>query len=200
MPLIFLSCAWVAGIYLGSRFNPPLVLILIGLIPLPLLFFHKQRKPIILSSLCIIALFAGALCFQSSLPPDNENSLHFYNNETVTIRGMVDRDQEVGEKTAQIRLSATGIEIANGWQEVSGDVLLFVPRYSTYKYGDMLEVTGKLEAPPQFDDFDYAGYLEHQGIRSTMLYPKIEILERGKGSKATGMGLLTQKPALSNAN
>ncbi|MBA7484156.1 ComE operon protein 3 [subsurface metagenome] len=46
----------------------------------------------------------------------------------------------------------------------------------------MLLVTGELETPPQLDDFDYKGYLAHQGIYSTMLYPKIEILDRGQGT------------------
>ncbi|GAH47475.1 unnamed protein product, partial [marine sediment metagenome] len=48
MTLIYLSGAWVVGIYLGSKFALPLALILIGLIPLPLLFFFpRQRKTII---------------------------------------------------------------------------------------------------------------------------------------------------------
>jgi len=184
VPLIYFSCAWVAGIYLGSIFNPTLVFILIGLIPLPLVLFGKHRKPIILTSLCVIALFTGAFCFQASLPPDDESSLQFYNDqETVTIRGMVDRDPEVREKTTHLRLSATEIKVDNGWQEVSGSALLFVPRYPAYRYGDVLEVTGELETTHQLDDFDYKGYLEHQGIYFTMLYPKIEILERGKGFK-----------------
>ena len=184
MPLIYLSCAWVAGIYLGSKFNLPLAFILIGLIPFPLLFFHKHRKVIILTSLCLIALFGGAFCFQASLPPSDESSLQFYNDrEMVAIRGMVDRDPEVRDKTIHLRLSATEIKVDEEWQEVSGTVLLFVPRYSTYKYGDVLKVTGKLETPPQLDDFDYKGYLAHQGIHSTMLYPEVEIQEGGKGSK-----------------
>jgi len=184
VPLIYLSCAWVVGIFLGSKFNPPLALILIGLIPVPLLFFiGKHRKLIILTSLCLIALFAGAFHFQSSLPPDDESRLRFYNNETVEIKGMVDKDPEVRDKTTRLRLSATEVKLDKEWQEVSGTALLFVPRYPSYDYGDVLMVTGKLETPPQLNDFDYKGYLAHQGIYSTMLYPEIEILERGKGFK-----------------
>ncbi len=41
MALIFISGAWVGGILLGSVFNPPVALILIGLIPLPLLFSFR---------------------------------------------------------------------------------------------------------------------------------------------------------------
>ncbi|GAI54477.1 unnamed protein product, partial [marine sediment metagenome] len=184
MPLIYLSCAWVAGIYLGSKFALPLALILIGLIPLPLLFlFPQHRKAIILIAICLIALFGGAFCYQASLPPQDESFIKSYNDQEVEIKGMVKTDPEVRDKTTHIRLSAIEIRLDNEWQEVSGDALLFVPRYPTYEYGDVLLVKGELETPPQLDDFDYEGYLAHQGIYSTMLYPEIEILESGKGVK-----------------
>ena len=73
MLLIYLSSAWVVGIYLGSKFALHPALILTGLIPLPLLFFLRQhRKAIILTALCLIALLGGAFCYQASLPPGNE--------------------------------------------------------------------------------------------------------------------------------
>ena len=184
MSLIYLSCAWVVGIYLGSKFAPPLALILIGLIPLPLLFlFPQQRKAIILSALCLIALFGGASCFQASLPSGDESCLQFYNDQEVEIKGMVNADPEVRDKATHIYLSDIKIWRDNGWQQVSGEALLFVPRYPAYEYGDVLLVKGRLETPPQLDDFDYKNYLAHQGIYSTMLYPKIETLETGKGFK-----------------
>ena len=175
----------MAGIFLGAQFNLPLACLFTGLIPLPVLFLTRQhRKLIILSSLCLIIFFGGALRSQSSLPTVDENCLQFYNNRgTVEIRGIVDRDPELREKTTHLHLSATEIKADEEWQEVSGTALLFVPRYPTYSYGDMLQVTGRLETPPQLDDFDYKGYLANQGIYSTMLYPQIEIRDSGKGFK-----------------
>jgi competence protein ComEC len=184
LALIYLSGAWVVGIYLGSKFALPLTLILTGLIPLPLLFFFpKQRKAIVLIVICLIAFFGGAFCYQANLPPQDESRLQFYNGQEVEIKGMVNADPEVRDKATHIRLSATEIKLDNGWQEVAGDALLFVPHYPTYEYGDVLQVKGELETPPQLDDFDYKGYLTHQGIYSTMLYPEVEILETGKGFK-----------------
>ena len=188
MLLIYLSCAWVAGIFLGSeflesKFNLPLAFVLIGLIPLPLLFLARQyRKLIILTSLCLIILFSGTAYFQSSLPTDDESSLQFYNDRgTVEIKGLVDRAPELRDRNTRLRLSAREIKPDEKWREVLGTALLFVPRYPTYSYGDVLLVTGKLEIPPQLDDFNYKDYLAHQEIYSTMRYPKIEILETGKG-------------------
>ena len=184
MSLIYLSCAWVAGIFLGSKFNLPLALIFTGLIPLPLLFFRQHRKLIVLTSLCLVAFFIGAFRFQSSLPTIDEHRLQSYNEQgTVEIRGMVNTDPEVRDKTTHIHLSATEIKQGGEWKEVSGTTLLFVPRYPAYSYGDVLRVNGELETPAELNDFDYKGYLAHQGIYSTMLYPDIEIVETGKGSK-----------------
>ena len=121
MPLIYLSCAWVTGIFLGSKFNLPSVLMLTALIPLPLLFpLSKHRKAIIMTSLCLIILFGGAFYFQSSLPATDETSLQFYNDKgTVEIKGIVDRDPEIREKTTHLRLSATEIKVGEKWQEIS---------------------------------------------------------------------------------
>jgi competence protein ComEC len=185
VPLIYLSGAWVAGIFLGTEFNLPLALIFTGLIPLPLLFFLRQRrKIIILSSLSLITLFAAAAYSHSSLHTVNENALRFYNDRGIAeIKGMVARDPEVGDKSTHLQLQATAIKLDEGWQEIKGTALLFVPRYPTYKYGDVLQVTGELKTPLQFNGFDYQGYLAHQGIYTTMLYPKIETEVREKGFK-----------------
>jgi competence protein ComEC len=184
VPLIYLSCAWVAGIYLGSKFALPLALILIGLAPLPLLFLFKQhRKAIILFALCIIALFGGAACYQASQPSEDGGHIQFYNDQEVEIRGVINTAPEVRDKATHLRLSDIELKQDEGWQGVSGDALLFVPRYPEYKYGDLLQAKGKLETPPQLDDFDYEGYLERQGIYATIYYPEIEKLDTGRGFK-----------------
>ncbi|MDP2728943.1 MAG: DNA internalization-related competence protein ComEC/Rec2 [Dehalococcoidales bacterium] len=190
MLLINLSAAWVAGIFLGSKFleanfNFHPVFIFVGLIPFPLLFLTRQhRKAVILASLCLILLLSGAFYFQKSLPTADENHLRFYNDRgTVEIKGLAGRDPELGAKTTRLRLSAREIRLNEEWREVSGRALLVVPRYPSYEYGDVLLVTGKLETPPQLDEFDYGEYLARQEIYSTMLYPEIKVIETGMGFK-----------------
>jgi len=154
LALIYLSGAWVAGIYLGSKLALPPALIFIGLVPLPLLFFfRKKRKVIILTAVCLIAFLGGALGYQASLPHNDESHLRFYNGQEVEIRGVVSAEPEIKDKSTHIHLSTRQI---NG-EEVTGEALLFVPRYPEYGYGDVLWVRGKLETPAQLDDFDYKG-------------------------------------------
>ncbi len=180
MALIYLGCAWAAGVFLGLRFNLPLVLVFSGLLPLPLLLLRRHRKPIVLASLCLFALSGGALYSHSSLPDNNENYLSFYNKSTITIQGMVSSDPEVRDETTQLRLAAREIRLDEEWQEVKGDALLTVPRYPAYSYGNVLQVTGELET---VEDSGYADYLSHEGILATMFYPEIKVIDTGQGFK-----------------
>jgi len=182
--LIYLSCTWVAGIFLGFTFSLPPALVAISFLPLPLLLLKQYRKPVILTSLCLFAFFGVAFYSQSILPLTNEGHIKFYNDtEISTIKGMVSQDPDVRDKNTRLRLSNIEVERNEEGQTVKGDALIFTPRYPTYNYGDILLIKGVLETPPRFEDFDYADYLANEGIYSTMLYPKIEVLDTGRGSK-----------------
>mgnify|MGYP001065412175 CR=1 FL=1 len=183
MTLIYLSLSWVVGIYLGSRVALPAGATLIGLLPLlTIAILYRHKKAVLLAGLCLIALLGGALRFQWSVPAVDENYLQFYNDSgTVEITGMVNIDPEPRDAAVQLNLSAREIKVDEERREISGTALIRVDRFPSYHYGDLLQVTGNLETPPQLDDFDYKDYLAHQGIHSTMLYPKVEVIEQGKG-------------------
>jgi competence protein ComEC len=181
--LIYLSCVWVAGTFLGSKYNVPLTLSLAGLVPLLLLFFSRRhRKPIIFVSLGIITLLAATSYSFSSLNVVDENSLNYYNDRgAIELKGTVSEDPDVRDKNTRLILSDAEIKLDGAWRDVRGKALIFVPCYPAYEYGDVLMVTGELKTPPQLDDFDYRGYLAHQGIYATVLYPEIKVLETGRG-------------------
>ena len=185
MWLLYVSCAWVAGIFLGSKINLPLLALSLGLIPFALIpFLHNSRKTLIIAGLCLLALFSGGLRFPASLPPVDEHSLCFYNdNESVEIHGMVAEEPDIRDRLCLLTFSASEIIVNDERKEVSGTALMQVPRYPAYHYGDVLNVTGKLETPQPFDNFDYKSYLERQGIYSAIYYPKVELLGQGEGIK-----------------
>lgn len=185
MTLIYLSAALVAGIYLGSKIALSVSIICLGFLPLCFIpFFSQHKKHLLLAGFCLFALLGGSLRFQSSLPVVDEHHLQFYNNqEVVEIKGIVCNDSEIKDKTSVFHLSAYELEIDGAKKEITGKALVRVPRYHEYHYGDTLKVTGKLETPQQFDDFDYKSYLARQGIYSIIYYPETETLDTGKGSK-----------------
>ena len=185
MTLIYLSAAWVIGIYLGSKISLPWGIIFVGLLPLcPIPFLSQYKKYLLIAAFCLFALLGGCIRFQSSLPVINEQHLQFHNDKgTAEIEGLICTEPETRNTTSIFQLSASEIQIEGVKREISGKALIRVPRYQEYHYGDILKVTGKPETPPQFDDFDYRGYLARQGICSVINYPAIEILDTGKGSK-----------------
>lgn len=115
----------------------------------------------------------------------DEQHLLYYNDQgKLEIEGMITTEPEVRDKASLLQLSANKITLGNDTREISGKAIVRVPRYAEYHYGDVVRVSGNLETPPQFEDFDYKDYLAHQGIHSIMYYPKMQILEKGKGSRA----------------
>ncbi|MBN1176527.1 MAG: ComEC/Rec2 family competence protein [Dehalococcoidales bacterium] len=183
MVLIYLSCAWVAGVFLGYKLNVPPLLCLAGLAPLLLLVFTRRYlKTVVLACLGIIIFVAAAAYSYHSLYAIDDGRVHFYNDlGTVEITGIVSGDPDVRDSNTRLHLSTSAIRLESGWHDIEGMVLVFVPRYPAYEYGDVLQVTGELATPPQLDDFDYQNYLAHQGIHATLYYPKIEVLDTGRG-------------------
>ena len=185
MWLLYVSCAWVVGIFLGSKIGLPLFALAFGLIPFILIpFIRSKRNILIVAGLCLFTLLGGGLHFPSKLPPADEYSLCSYNDlGIVEIQGMVAEEPDVRDRYRLLTFSANQIVVNGEKVEVPGTALIRVLRYPTYHYGDVLKVTGVLETPPQFEDFDYKSYLARQGIYSVIYYPGIEVLERGQGSK-----------------
>ena len=140
MWLLYVSCAWVAGIFLGSKISPPLFAFAFGLIPFALIpFLPSNKKTLIIAGLCLFALLGGGLRFPSSLPPADEHSLCFYNDTgIVEVQGMVAEEPDIRDRYSILTFSASEITVNGEKEEVSGTALIRMPRYPAYRYGAVL--------------------------------------------------------------
>ena len=183
MWLLYVSCAWVAGVFLGSKAGLPWPALFIGLVPFALIpFIPHSKKTLVVAALCLLALMGGAIRCPSLFPAADEHSLRFYNNVgTIEIQGMVAEEPDIRDRYCLLTFSASEIAVNNETKEVSGTALVRVPRYPAYHYGDMLKLTGEPETPSKSDDFDYRSYLARQRIYSLIYYPEVDILDRGQG-------------------
>ena len=69
MLLVYLSGAWLAGIFLGSKLVLPPLVIIFGFVPLPLVFVTRRyRKLIVILCLCLAVFFWGAVYYEMRLP------------------------------------------------------------------------------------------------------------------------------------
>ncbi len=184
MTLIYLGIAWLAGIFLGFLLNLPVLFVaLVGLVPLVSLFLWRENSQVRLASLCALALLLGAWRYSSAVPHFDEGSLAYYNGQGwVRLTGVVRGEPDVRDTYTNLWVAAESLVLADQECPVTGTVLVRVPRYPEYRYGDRLEIEGLLETPPEFEDFSYRDYLARQGVHSLLRRPHINLLARDQGN------------------
>lgn len=186
MTLIYLGCAWLAGIFLGSFLHLPSGFVgLLALLPLAGLLLWRNDQRVRLISVCFLSLLLGTLRFNASIPPQSfdEGHLAHYNEQGwVKIEGIVSGEPDVRDTYTNLRVKVAKIEVDGQEREVKGTVLVRAPRYPEYDYGDELKIEGLLETPPELEDFSYREYLARQGVYSILWRPQITLIGRGQGS------------------
>ena len=128
MRLIFLSCAWILGIYLGSTALPLTSVALLASVPSLLLIILRYNKQTVLwTLLCLFALFGGFLCFHQSISPVDERALQFYNDRGVVgLKGVVETDPEMREWATRLQVAIHEVEWGGEWRGVSGSMMVYV--------------------------------------------------------------------------
>lgn len=179
MALLYLSLAFVLGIYLGSHLPLPLYVALpVAVAAAVAALIWQYNRRILLCGLCIALFFCGILRFGAM--PGGDGLQPYVGAGPVEVTGVVIEEPEPRDSSNKLILSARDID----GQEVSGTFMVRTTRYPAYQYGDLLSVSGELEQPTDFDGFDYRLYLERQGIYTQMYYPDdIELVADGQGSQ-----------------
>ena len=173
MTLVYLGCAWLTGVFLGSFLHLPSELVwLLTFLPLASFLLWRKDQRVRLISVCFLSLLLGALRFTASAAPQDfdEGHLACYNDQGwVKIEGVVSGEPDVRDTAGKpprtnLRVAVAKIEVDGQERDVKGIVLVRAPRYPEYDYGDELEIEGLLEIPPELEDFSYREYLARQGI------------------------------------
>jgi competence protein ComEC len=191
MTLAYLAAAWLLGVGLMAATGEPWVVAAAAALAFlaPLLARRSWRAPSLRSgrdlawaTLVAALLVGGAWCYDAALPATQPQGIARYNDRpAVRFRAVVSGEPDERGTSVRLRLSAR--EVFDGqWQDTSGDVLMRAGLFPRHNYGDLLEVTGKLETPPTLEDFDYREYLARHDVYSTIAYPKVTLLTTGQGS------------------
>ncbi|MCD5382212.1 MAG: ComEC family competence protein [Candidatus Pacebacteria bacterium] len=96
----------------------------------------------------------------------------------VKLEGVVVREPEVRTNTTHLYTRVV---------ETDELVLVFADRYSEYRYGDRISVTGFVRVPEKFEtilgrEFDYPGYLRARGVAHMVQFGEVDVLGRGEGN------------------
>ncbi len=186
MPLLSrLGVAWIVGIALARWLNLPWPVVAIASLPaLSALFLYRHSPHVRTGAVLALALAAGAFRLSFFQPTFDETHIAFYNDDNVPVKiiGRVVDEPDVRDDYINLRLRAESLQSGDTFRPVEGLVLVRAARYPERFYGDYLTVTGQLETPPIFDDFNYKDYLARFGIHSMMRRPQIELIESNQGN------------------
>jgi competence protein ComEC len=194
-PLIPILLAWIAGLLLGERqtFSVGTWLSLSLSVPFAIALAVRRYPPAgppplhppVYMCLVALALVLGGARGQGALSRVDSNNLALYNGQgTVTIRGTIARYPDRRGGTTRYDIEAFQfINKESGERfRVSGRLRASLNPYPQYHYGDAIELTGRLEAPPVFPQFDYRTFLARKGIYSASYRPQVELIARQQGA------------------
>ena len=141
---------------------------------------------------CALLIPAGAWWGNSAAQQSVDAALSpLFVEEQVTLRGVVLTDPERDATAYRFQLGELHREAGGDWQPVSGRVqvtaqpsaAMALERAAPHvRYGDRLTLTGGIESPPVFDDFDYREYLARQGVGAVARFPALTLEGEGAGS------------------
>lgn len=182
MSLFLLSAGWVVGLALSPHtpFHSSHWLLLAGLCLLAILLSRDSRNARLLFGFILALCLAAARGqhFQQNLQP---GLLAKFNDlpHSVQINGVIHGYPEERDGHTAFILRAESIQIDNGpITTVDSRLLARADRLTDWAYGDRVALVGRLETPPEFEDFSYRAYLARQGIFSLLRVERADILER----------------------
>ncbi|MEJ2601095.1 MAG: DUF4131 domain-containing protein [Anaerolineales bacterium] len=178
MPLLWLSLAFLVGIVLAYQLGWTLAvwLAVTGLALLWLLLRRiRLRLPRILPSIgplpysaLILVLGLGAARYTLAQPNFDSGSLAWYNDrdQTFILEGMLVQPPDERDTYTLLRIRAERLRPVDDllFQPVRGVLQARVSSDGSWRYGDLVQVQGRLETPPVLEDFSYRDYLSRQGV------------------------------------
>lgn len=143
-----------------------------------LFFFISKNKWVFILSVFLLFFSSGILRFSSidkSYPDVFENNL----GQKVELIGLIIDESDIRENNQKLT-----VEVKE--EKIKTSILLSVGLENSFKYGDKIVFSGKLEKPENFitdqgKEFDYVNYLRKDGILYVMNFPQIEIISSGNG-------------------
>ncbi|MFP3853231.1 MAG: ComEC/Rec2 family competence protein [Anaerolineales bacterium] len=159
-------------------------------ISLAALWFVGASRParLLFGLLCLLCL--GAARQQHYLSENEASHLSHYNDfpRSILLTGIIVDYPDQRDSYTGIVLQAETLQATPGPESaITGRALVRADRFGEWRFGDRVEFVGRLETPPEFEDFSYRAYLARQGIHSLMRADKGQILEADQGNPALAL-------------
>ena len=204
MTLVYLSLAWLTGIWLAQQawqlgligcetpgwlFGGAIALVIVAAVGVGCNRALNADVRLRWAAALIAALLFGAWRYQAHpfAACVRPGDLAFYNGDEqqpaqATVEGVITGYPDVRDTRTFYRLQAERVTIEKETRTIRGLLLVQAPRYPELRYGDRIRASGRLITPPTFDDFDYRAYLSARGVHSLLQRGRVELVAHDQGS------------------
>ncbi|RRR67590.1 MAG: ComEC family competence protein [Candidatus Viridilinea halotolerans] len=136
-----------------------------------------------------LALVLGALRYSAGLPNFGPSHIVTLADQgELVVAGVVAEAPRQNATSQRLILTVEAVQTAAGNQAAEGRVLVVLPSYPAYSYGQRLRVRGALSQPRAAEregEFDYRAYLAHRNIFVIMAEPsETRLLTGSSGNPA----------------
>ena len=174
--LIIILTGFVSGIFVSSfiDFGRALALffVFLGLV-FVITNYRHQMSIMSAAALFFIAVGLGQLRYQQADLSGRQSDLQNKTGQRVSLVGIVSDEPEQKENYNRLVLED---------EKSESKILVYIPIYPQYKYGDKLKISGILKKPENFSaDFSWPAYLAKDDIYYEMFYPQTEFVSAGNG-------------------
>ncbi|MBE2219924.1 MAG: DNA internalization-related competence protein ComEC/Rec2 [Anaerolineae bacterium] len=186
MLVVYLSICWFIGIALAAQLGWDAAF-WAGLATAVFLFSLILRRwsQAWLALLGLSILCLGGARYAIAVPVIDESQVSYYNDtgSTVGVIGTVLKEPDPHDTYVNLKVTAARIAFPDGTsQPVAGNVLVQAPRFPVIGYGTEVAANGRLETPPEDEDFSYQDYLARKGILSIMAGAQVNVLAEDQGN------------------
>jgi competence protein ComEC len=199
MVLALLALAWLLGIAAASftAADPAASLAAGGLLGVASFALRPRWSTFAFIAVGAVLIFAAGWRYESTVREESPVA-RFNDGAAVSLRALITDEPDEQGASRLIRLDVRESYVNGRWRSDSGGVVMRVPLFPEYRYGDLLEVRGPLETPPTFEAFDYRGYLARRSIDSLLVYPRVRVLDHNRGNPVRA-ALFKARSSLSNS-
>ena len=178
--LILFSLAFFVGIFFAELLDYNWQTLFVSILPLIAIIFIFGTNPKIRFIPVIgICFLIGIFYYHYYSQIKKDQLFNFYQKEVV-LQGQVIADPDIRSDNTKLTIQVYQIKLKDqkDFQSIQGKVLVSQERYPEYQFADWLEVSGKINQPKKYPDFDYQSYLARFGIYSVMSYCQISEIEQ----------------------
>lgn len=156
------------------------------------LIIFKNKALQFMGVLFFLFLALGWWRWQMAWPAVDAKQPAFYYNQPVTLEGYVSREVEQRKNHQQVIVRVAALNNS----QVTGKVLVYLPLFPEYSYGDTVRLTGVIEQPQKFNNFSYDKYLARYNIYALLYYPQVEKLVKPRAGWSFYYHILEVKKSL----